>query len=248
MRSREEAIASGRKWFPYKKGGEFRRWYGNDEYVVNWEKDGAEIRTSGRAREFQSCPECGLDVLSGVSWSKVTAGRPSISSSARRGSFRCGRDNHCSLPQTSLCSDCLPIATPRWHFRSSKRFRRPSTSRLAHIAALPVHYGDELLQIDAARESALRSPDKTGIHGRHPGASAQTRSSCTAGATTYRLRSAAKSHRRQVVDETLRTRSGEQQCVCRSSGLGEVQRKPVSRIIAGQDRVPLRRGKDTEEY
>ncbi len=29
---------SGAKWFPYHKGGEFRRWYGNNEYVVNWGK------------------------------------------------------------------------------------------------------------------------------------------------------------------------------------------------------------------
>lgn len=32
------------KWFPYQKGGEFRRWYGNVDYVVNWCDDGKEIR------------------------------------------------------------------------------------------------------------------------------------------------------------------------------------------------------------
>ena len=32
------------KWFPYQKGGAFRKWYGNNEYFVNWESDGAEIR------------------------------------------------------------------------------------------------------------------------------------------------------------------------------------------------------------
>ena len=31
------------KWRPINKGGEFRRWYGNQDYVVNWESDGAEI-------------------------------------------------------------------------------------------------------------------------------------------------------------------------------------------------------------
>ena len=33
-----------RKWFPYNKGGEYRKWYGNYEYVVNWENDGFEIK------------------------------------------------------------------------------------------------------------------------------------------------------------------------------------------------------------
>lgn len=31
------------KWFPCNKGGEFRKWYGNNEYVVNWENNGYEI-------------------------------------------------------------------------------------------------------------------------------------------------------------------------------------------------------------
>lgn len=44
MHSSEEAYASGYKWFPYNKGGAFRRWYGNRDYVVNWENDGYEIK------------------------------------------------------------------------------------------------------------------------------------------------------------------------------------------------------------
>jgi len=43
-RDRDEARASGKKWFPYMKGGAYRKWYGNQEYVVNWENDGSEIQ------------------------------------------------------------------------------------------------------------------------------------------------------------------------------------------------------------
>jgi type II restriction/modification system DNA methylase subunit YeeA len=43
--NRKEAESSQKKWFPYNKGGQFRRWYGNNEYLVNWEKDGEVIRT-----------------------------------------------------------------------------------------------------------------------------------------------------------------------------------------------------------
>lgn len=42
--SREEAKESGKKWFSYCKGGNFRKWYGNLEYVVNWESDGYEVQ------------------------------------------------------------------------------------------------------------------------------------------------------------------------------------------------------------
>ncbi len=40
----ESARNSQHKWFPYNKGGKFRKWYGNQDFVVNWENDGEEIR------------------------------------------------------------------------------------------------------------------------------------------------------------------------------------------------------------
>ncbi|MCO6025570.1 BREX-1 system adenine-specific DNA-methyltransferase PglX [Prevotella cerevisiae] len=43
-KSSEEALSSRRKWFPYNKGGGQRRWYGNQEFIVNWENDGQEIK------------------------------------------------------------------------------------------------------------------------------------------------------------------------------------------------------------
>lgn len=36
---------SNRKWAPYNKGGEFRKWYGNNTHIVNWENDGKEIKS-----------------------------------------------------------------------------------------------------------------------------------------------------------------------------------------------------------
>ena len=44
--TREEGIKSNKKWFPYNKGGEFRKWYGNHEYLVNWENDGYKMRNT----------------------------------------------------------------------------------------------------------------------------------------------------------------------------------------------------------
>lgn len=40
----QSAQASKKKWFPYNKGGNNRKWYGNADLVVNWENDGLEIR------------------------------------------------------------------------------------------------------------------------------------------------------------------------------------------------------------
>lgn len=56
LSSIEESIESCMKWFPYNKGGDFRRWYGNREYVVNWYNQGQDIynegMTSFRGKDF----------------------------------------------------------------------------------------------------------------------------------------------------------------------------------------------------
>lgn len=40
------AFYTGKKWFPYNKGGEYRKWYGNNDYLVNWYLDGKEIKSN----------------------------------------------------------------------------------------------------------------------------------------------------------------------------------------------------------
>ncbi len=40
----EETVDNGIKWYPYNKGGPARKWYGNNDYIVNWEKDGYKIK------------------------------------------------------------------------------------------------------------------------------------------------------------------------------------------------------------
>ncbi|MBF6290119.1 Eco57I restriction-modification methylase domain-containing protein [Nocardia cyriacigeorgica] len=70
-KSREEAAASGARWFPYNKGGEFRKWYGNQEHVVNWENDGTEI-TDFKPRSVIRNP--GTYFSPSVSWSDISSG------------------------------------------------------------------------------------------------------------------------------------------------------------------------------
>ena len=49
-----------KKWFPYTKGGEFRRWYGNNEYLVNWLNSGYEIKEN----TLKNYPQLSWDNLS----------------------------------------------------------------------------------------------------------------------------------------------------------------------------------------
>lgn len=77
---RQDAVNSGAKWFPYNKGGEYRRWFGNQRLVVNWSNDGADY-----ARYVDEHPGCGTRVQGSnyyfqpcVSWSNVSSGEPSF--------------------------------------------------------------------------------------------------------------------------------------------------------------------------
>lgn len=47
--SHVEAQKSSQKWYPYNKGGEFRKWYGNNDFIVNWYLDGVELRNDKKA-------------------------------------------------------------------------------------------------------------------------------------------------------------------------------------------------------
>ena len=75
--SRQNAACTGARWFPYNKGGEFRRWYGNQEFVVNWEHDGAELRAFGT--ENGSRPKSRVQATEfyfkhSISWPEVSSG------------------------------------------------------------------------------------------------------------------------------------------------------------------------------
>ena len=77
MKNRDEALRSGRKWFPHNKGGAFRKWYGNHEYVVNWEDDGREIRaygTEGGGRAKSRVQNAEYYFRPAMTWSDVTSG------------------------------------------------------------------------------------------------------------------------------------------------------------------------------
>ena len=81
--SRSAAKASRARWFPYNKGGEFRKWYGNHEYLVNWEDDGRLVRNlgtenGGRARSRPQNVDYYFKPT--VSWSNVSSGSPAFRS------------------------------------------------------------------------------------------------------------------------------------------------------------------------
>lgn len=73
--SREEAKKSKKKWFYYNKGGAFRKWYGNNDYIVNWENDGFKIRNyKDITGKLKSRPQ-NLEYYfrEGITWSNISS-------------------------------------------------------------------------------------------------------------------------------------------------------------------------------
>ncbi|MFW7418731.1 BREX-1 system adenine-specific DNA-methyltransferase PglX [Vagococcus fluvialis] len=76
----KESVESGKKWFPYNKGGAFRRWYGNYDYVVNWENDGQEIRNFVDSKGKQRSRPQNTDFYfkEAITWSDITSSKFSL--------------------------------------------------------------------------------------------------------------------------------------------------------------------------
>ena len=71
----DDVAKKNAKWVPYNKGGAFRKWYGNNDYVVNWENDGYEIKnftdTEGKLR---SRPQGSTFYFKDViTWTKISS-------------------------------------------------------------------------------------------------------------------------------------------------------------------------------
>ncbi|AEM48470.1 hypothetical protein Acife_2373 [Acidithiobacillus ferrivorans SS3] len=70
--SRDEALDSNKKWFPYNKGGDFRKWYGNCEFILRYDQCGNELMASfsghrhdGKSHYFRE----------GVTWTFISSSK-----------------------------------------------------------------------------------------------------------------------------------------------------------------------------
>ena len=75
-KNREETISYSFKWYPYNKGGNFRKWYGNHEYVVDYQNDGVNVRNYRINRgQSQSLPGNDYYFKNSISWSFVSSSK-----------------------------------------------------------------------------------------------------------------------------------------------------------------------------
>jgi len=65
-----------KKWYPLQKGGEYRLWYGNLSYVINWENDGYELKYDNyMGKRVRSHNYNGIQQFKeGITWNSITSG------------------------------------------------------------------------------------------------------------------------------------------------------------------------------
>ena len=116
-----EMLIKNKKWFPFNNGGLFRKWYGNHCDIVNWENNGSEIYSTGRA----SIRNKSFYFLNGASWTDISTGN--IGVHAFNGAFLFSTVGLCLFSKSHLiftigllnsvvCALFLRILCPTLHF------------------------------------------------------------------------------------------------------------------------------------
>ena len=132
INSREMAKYSLKKWFPTNKGGSYRKWYGNNTYLANWENDGSEMRAfSGSVIRNPQ-----YYFRQGITWSSLSSGGLSMRFSPKgfifesKGSMCYFKDDGnlfyvLALMNTKLVDSMLKILAPTLDYHEGPMSKVP---------------------------------------------------------------------------------------------------------------------------
>lgn len=138
----DETKNSDKKWFPYNKGGDFRKWYGNNDYFINWYRDGKDIKDYGhlvpRSMKYQ--------FHESITWNKITSGTSAFRYKTLGTMFDVGGlsmfcENHemliylMALCNSNYTKELLKMISPTLNCESG------------HVASIPVIYDEENMSI-----------------------------------------------------------------------------------------------------
>lgn len=137
--SRATASKTGCRWFPCNKGGEYRKWYGNRPYVVDWADDGNEMKSAGlTATTFRNS---GYYFRQGITWSSISSAKyharwsPAGAIGERKGAMAFSDDPDTALKvlgaiNSSSVHSILAVLAPTLDFSEGPIGRCPIPSRV----------------------------------------------------------------------------------------------------------------------
>lgn len=137
--SAQVAKQSQKKWFPYNKGGEFRKWYGNNEYLVNWQHDGEEILAY--AAKLYGSPTRTIKNIkyyfkSGITWSFVSSSYFGVRYTDAGFIFDVGGSS--AFPPEELIQFVTGLLCTKLAFESMKMLNPTLNFQVGNVSSLPL--------------------------------------------------------------------------------------------------------------
>lgn len=152
--SKETANSFCFKWFPYNKGGEFRKWYGNNDYVVNYENQGSEIRKYRvESGQSYSLPGEAFYFQEGITWSFVSSSYFGVRRSEQGFIFDVGGSS--IFPNSKIINNLTGLLCSKVIF-NFMQFMNPTLNfQVGNVANLPIITSLEDNRVDALIEQTI---------------------------------------------------------------------------------------------
>ena len=143
MKTLDDAQKCGKKWFPYNKGGDFKRWYGNRNYVVNWENDGYAIKHCFNSEgKLRSRPQNQAYYLKPcITWSDITSAQ--FSGRYCEGGFLFDVKGSSGFPKVDELLYVLGFLNSKISQKCIKILNPTITTQVGDMARIPVYFEKE---------------------------------------------------------------------------------------------------------
>ena len=142
LENQQQATQCGAKWLPYNKGGDFRKWYGNNEFVINWENDGKEIRSfcddKGKQRSAIRNPT--YYFRPSVTWTDISSSSFGVRQSEK--GFLFDGSSHSAFPKLSDLNLITGLLGSKTTFEFLKIINPTMHFQVGNVASIPLVVGE----------------------------------------------------------------------------------------------------------
>lgn len=146
------------KWFPYNKGGSYRKWYGNNEYLLNWEHNGFEVKAL--ATKLYKCVTRTIKNMQfyfkqGITWSTLSSGNFSARYCGKGFLFDT-KGSTCFFDDEEKIKYCIAFLNGKVAMELLKVLAPTMDFNAGAIARLPIKYDiDRKIDIDQLVQNCI---------------------------------------------------------------------------------------------
>ncbi len=157
FQSEPASAKSGLKWFPYNKGGEFRKWYGNFNYVVDWQNAGYQIRNykDDKGKLRSNLRNQSFFFRNGVTWTDVSSS--CFGARYLPHGFMCDNSGSACYGDESLIPLVLGMLTSKLSFEFLKILNPSLHFQAGNLSSLPLPSNTELPLLESNRLAISKS-------------------------------------------------------------------------------------------